>query len=190
MPIRPENRSRYPANWKAEIRPAILARADNHCEGSPAYPDCRAENGQPHPVTGSRVVLTIAHLNHLIEDCSNENLKALCQRCHNTHDAAMRQAARRERRQALPKVTTEDARDDIDWFADHPARWFRARRVADGFWLIRRRSNTMLRTFTRQVLSVADRDKDIAPLWFAAACPDALFANSNRKGRRAAGGRR
>jgi hypothetical protein len=44
MPIRLENRTRYPANW-SEIRAAILLRAGNHCEGSPAYPDCRAENG-------------------------------------------------------------------------------------------------------------------------------------------------
>lgn len=31
MPIKPENRGRYPANWK-EIRAAILERADNKCE--------------------------------------------------------------------------------------------------------------------------------------------------------------
>lgn len=32
MPIRPEMRDRYPANWKSEIRPRILARANNRCE--------------------------------------------------------------------------------------------------------------------------------------------------------------
>lgn len=68
MPIRPENRDRYPREWKT-IRAAILARADNRCEGSPLWPDCRAENGQPHPVTGSRTVLTIAHLDHTPENC-------------------------------------------------------------------------------------------------------------------------
>ena len=31
MPIRPENRQRYPANWRTEIRPAILARAGHWC---------------------------------------------------------------------------------------------------------------------------------------------------------------
>ena len=31
MPIKPENRARYPANWKA-IRAAILERAGNRCE--------------------------------------------------------------------------------------------------------------------------------------------------------------
>lgn len=34
-----------------------------------------------------RIVLTIAHLNHVVEDCTDENLKALCQRCHLAHDA-------------------------------------------------------------------------------------------------------
>lgn len=102
MPIRPENRGRYPVNWKSEIRPRILARAENCCEGSPAYPECRAANRQPHPVTGSKVVLTIAHLSEVVEDCSEENLRAWCQRCHNTYDAAMRRrnAKGRERREA------------------------------------------------------------------------------------------
>ncbi len=91
MPIRPENRDRYPREWKT-IRAAILARADNRCEGSPLWPDCRAENGQPHPVTGSRTVLTIAHLDHTPENCDPANLRAWCQRCHNAYDAPMRRA--------------------------------------------------------------------------------------------------
>jgi 5-methylcytosine-specific restriction endonuclease McrA len=85
MPIRPENRSRYPANWR-EIRAAILSRADHRCEGSPAHPECRAVNGQTHPETGSRVVLTIAHLDHTPENCEPENLRAMCQRCHLRYD--------------------------------------------------------------------------------------------------------
>lgn len=32
MPIKPENAALYPANWKTEIRPAILTRAHNCCE--------------------------------------------------------------------------------------------------------------------------------------------------------------
>jgi hypothetical protein len=90
MPIKPENRKRYPANWSSEVRPAILSRAVNRCEGSPVYPDCRAENHQPHPVTGSPVVLTIAHLDHKPENCDPRNLRAWCQRCHNTYDLAHR----------------------------------------------------------------------------------------------------
>ena len=86
MPIRPENRARYPFNWKA-IRETILERAGDHCEGSPFYPDCRVENGRIHPVTGSKVVLTVGHLDHTPEHCDPSNLKAWCQRCHLTYDA-------------------------------------------------------------------------------------------------------
>lgn len=86
MPIRPENRARYPKDWRS-IADAIRERAGQRCEGSPHYPDCRAPNGEPHPVTGSRVVLTVAHLDHTPENCEPANLKAMCQRCHLTYDA-------------------------------------------------------------------------------------------------------
>jgi len=32
------------------------------------------------------IVLTIAHLNHIKEDCRDENLQALCQKCHLNYD--------------------------------------------------------------------------------------------------------
>jgi hypothetical protein len=32
------------------------------------------------------VVLTIAHLDHTPENCSDDNLASLCQRCHNIYD--------------------------------------------------------------------------------------------------------
>lgn len=86
MPIKPENKRRYPPNWK-EIRAAILARAGHRCEGSPAHPDCRVENYALHPETGSLVVLTIAHLDHQPENNAPENLAAWCQRCHLQYDA-------------------------------------------------------------------------------------------------------
>ena len=86
MPIKPENKALYPANWKG-IAAEIKVRAGNRCEGSPVYPDCRAENGQPHPVTGSRVVLTCAHLDHTPGNVAPNNLKAWCNRCHLTYDA-------------------------------------------------------------------------------------------------------
>lgn len=91
MPIRPENKARYPKDWK-EISLSVRVRAGNRCQGSPAYPDCHAENGKPHPQTGSTVVLTVAHLDHKPENCADSNLKAWCQRCHNTYDAPMRRA--------------------------------------------------------------------------------------------------
>ena len=84
MPI--TDKTKYPREW-LEIRARILERAGHCCEGSPKYPDCRAENGRLHPVTGSRVVLTIAHLDHGTHDHGDENLKAMCQRCHLTYDA-------------------------------------------------------------------------------------------------------
>lgn len=93
MPIRRENRSRYPANWKA-ISTSIRERAGNRCE------QCGAENGQPHPQTGSRVVLTVAHLDHMPEHCDPANLRAWCQRCHNRYDAPMRRAGIQERARA------------------------------------------------------------------------------------------
>lgn len=86
MPIRPENRRLYPPDWPAISR-AVKRRAAWRCQGSPAYPDCRAPHGQPHPVTGSQVVLTTAHLDHNPANCADDNLRAWCQRCHLTYDA-------------------------------------------------------------------------------------------------------
>jgi hypothetical protein len=91
MPIRPEEKARYPKDWKA-ISLEVRERAGWRCEGSPGiYPDCRAENAAPHPVTGSKVVLTVAHLDHQPENNGapgdRPNLMAMCQRCHLTYDA-------------------------------------------------------------------------------------------------------
>jgi 5-methylcytosine-specific restriction endonuclease McrA len=96
MPIRAENRARYPKNWP-KISRRIRDRAGNRCEGSPAFPNCRARNGEPHPVTGARVVLTVAHLDHQPENVSDTNLRAWCQRCHNTYDARVRRAGIEQR---------------------------------------------------------------------------------------------
>ncbi|MFW6031668.1 MAG: hypothetical protein ACOC9T_03665, partial [Myxococcota bacterium] len=46
-----------------------------------------AFHGKLHPVTSSRVVLTVAHLDHVPEHCEPENLRAMCQRCHLSYDA-------------------------------------------------------------------------------------------------------
>lgn len=59
---------------------------------------CGAAHGEPHPVTGSIVVLTTAHVfDDRPEACGLLNLAALCQLCHNRHDAAARCRRRRER---------------------------------------------------------------------------------------------
>lgn len=92
MPIRPEMKTRYPKDWKLRSRFIRHYRARNKCEW------CGAENGQPHPETGSKVVLTTAHVyDHRPENASFLNLAALCQKCHNGHDAEMRRKNRRER---------------------------------------------------------------------------------------------
>ena len=89
MPIKPENKWFYPKDWP-EIRERILQRAGNKCEW------CGVKNGEPHPETGARVVLTIMHLNHIIGDCSDDNLKAACQLCHNRYDREHRNETRQK----------------------------------------------------------------------------------------------
>ena len=101
MPI---DYKKYPSNWKTEIRPAVLKRANDCCE------ECGVKNHSIIHRTGkgkddwvywpegmeseawsldglksTNIVLTIAHLVH-DEDKTKyvelENLKALCQKCH------------------------------------------------------------------------------------------------------------
>lgn len=48
---------------------------------------CVFENGRVGKIRVIQIVLTIAHLNHTPEDNRDENLKALCQRCHLNYDA-------------------------------------------------------------------------------------------------------
>ncbi len=60
-----------------------------------------AVNGEPHPVTGSVVVLAVAHVyDERPEAASLLNLAVLCQRYHNRHDAKGRQQRRKARREA------------------------------------------------------------------------------------------
>ena len=87
MPMSAENAARYPADWPA-ISLEVRQAANWTCQGSPVYPDCRARDGFDHPVTGSTVVLTVGHLDHNPENCDRANLRAWCQRCHLTYDAA------------------------------------------------------------------------------------------------------
>ncbi|MFI6689094.1 hypothetical protein [Streptomyces sp. NPDC050485] len=88
MPIRPENLARYPDNWPEISARIRFGRAASRCECSGQcgleHPGgrCPALHGQPHPDTGSEVLLTTAHLNHTPEDVREEVLLAACQRCH------------------------------------------------------------------------------------------------------------
>jgi len=59
---------------------------------------CAAYDRYPHPVTESRVILTVAHLDHDTTNSDPANLRAYCQRCHNRYDAPHRAASRAETR--------------------------------------------------------------------------------------------
>lgn len=121
MPIKPENRALYPADWDA-ISARIRARAGNRCE------QCKAPNGQQIARSGDvgagtymledgavydendgtargyargseydakrfvKIVLTTAHLDHDPRNNSDSNLRSLCCQCHNRYDRAMRSA--------------------------------------------------------------------------------------------------
>jgi len=94
MPISAENKKLYPDNW-GEISERIrYERAGNRCEhwtvdrmGDAIFETrCEAVNGKPHPETGSTVVLTVAHLDHNPANCDDDNLEAMCQRCHLRYD--------------------------------------------------------------------------------------------------------
>jgi len=78
----PFNKKKYPVDWNSISARIRFDRAQNRCE------ICGAQNYQPHPVTGKKVVLTVAHLNRNTADNRDENLKALCQSCHLNHDRA------------------------------------------------------------------------------------------------------
>jgi len=95
MPIDPNN---YPSNWE-EISRRIRERDGHKCKfcGVPQYAvgwrDWRGafvplkdEQMVPAGEKSIRIVLTVAHLNHDTQDNIDENLAALCQRCHLLHD--------------------------------------------------------------------------------------------------------
>ena len=86
MPI---DYSEYPENWKALSASIRTDRAKNRCECDGKcghhHPSgrCDAINHKPHPITGSRVVLTVAHYpDPTKSNVDPDNLHALCQRCH------------------------------------------------------------------------------------------------------------
>ena len=108
MPIKPENRSRYPKDWKTisarirHVRALDRCECDGECGSHQSR--CGAVNGSIN-MNGSRVVLTVAHLNHTPEDCREANLKAMCQACHLRYDAEHH----RETRAASRRQLIEDA---------------------------------------------------------------------------------
>lgn len=108
MPIRPENRGRYPADWPYISGSIRFERADGRCEcegecGRGTHAGrCPNRHGRPAYGTGSTVVLTVAHLDHTPENCDPANLRAMCQACHLNYDAEHhRQTAAATRHTAL-----------------------------------------------------------------------------------------
>ncbi len=126
MPIKPENKKLYPANW-AEIRERIRQRAGDKCEkcrvknhsficrgkwyGNDVYQDddgaiFSAVDGYhigdnyggdlEEPIRFIKVVCTVAHLDHNPENNDEKNLAFLCQKCHNNHDRKHRNQTRRD----------------------------------------------------------------------------------------------
>lgn len=120
MPIKPENKHRYPKNWK-EIRAEIQARSGNKCEicgvGNRLM-GFRGKDGQftsfpnqeylvspenhimPNGTRVIEIVCTVMHLDHQPENNgepgNRPNLKFGCQRCHNRYDSNFRLANRQK----------------------------------------------------------------------------------------------
>ncbi|MDX2702191.1 hypothetical protein PV350_04930 [Streptomyces sp. PA03-6a] len=104
MPIRPENRHRYPDNWREislrirTIRAAGLCECMGECGRGTHTGRCPNRQGLLAYGTGSTVVLTVAHLDHTPENCHDDNLRAMCQGCHlhydRDHHAQTRSATR------------------------------------------------------------------------------------------------
>jgi hypothetical protein len=106
MPIRPENRARYPKTWKhmvaqAHRRSGGQCECDGRCGLVHDQGRCDALNGEAHPRTGSIVVLTLAHEHGVpLEEETIDRMFHACQQCHNKYDAPMRAAGVKARREA------------------------------------------------------------------------------------------
>lgn len=90
-PLRAADKRRYPPNWRQISKSIRFDRAGGQCEctgecGAGHEGRCEARHGQPHQVTGSKVVLTTAHRDREPRNCAPENLFAACQRCHIWYD--------------------------------------------------------------------------------------------------------
>ena len=72
MPIAPEHKPLYGHKWRTVTRPRVLQRCGGRCER------CR--------VTPPRI--EVAHLDQNPHNDADENLAALCHRCHKRHDYA------------------------------------------------------------------------------------------------------
>ena len=121
MPIKAENRAKYSQEWPLISRLIRKHRAGDQCEcrgecgidhGAESDENwdsrwllrCPATNRARHPITGSKVVLTVAHLDQDPTNNRESNLKALCQRCHFALDAKPSRAKAAKTRRARKAV--------------------------------------------------------------------------------------
>jgi len=106
MPVKPENRNRYPEDWDEISHRIRFERAQGRCEcdgrcGRGTHQGrCPNMHGQPAYGSGHIVVLTTAHLDHTPENVDDGNLLALCQGCHLWYDREHHAETRRETRRA------------------------------------------------------------------------------------------
>ncbi len=135
MPIKPENAARYPANWNL-IRARIQCRAGDKCEECGVRNRAWGfrDKGKFHRINkrqaidmlksgrewvrppfylgGHRIieiVCTTAHLDHVPENCTDDNLRFWCQKCHLSYDA---------KHHAQTAYETRRAGKAIDMFAE------------------------------------------------------------------------
>lgn len=130
MPIRRDLKHLYPQDWKAISHRIRFERADGRCEfcglahgarglrqpsgGFEVWSDERIATF-PH-IKLIRIVLTTAHLNHDPRDNRDENLAALCQRCHLVYDLEKHVESRvlRRRRREI-EGGQRPLFDDVTW---------------------------------------------------------------------------
>ena len=95
MPIRASERHRYPKDFRV-IRASIVTRSGMRCEcagecGLHHDRRCSERHGAYAEWAKGLIVLTVAHLDHQPENCADDNLKAMCQRCHLRYDREQHQ---------------------------------------------------------------------------------------------------
>lgn len=109
-------RDRYPVDWDA-IAHMVKFEAGWTCEECGRL--CREpdesneqlmrrlplEQVREYLDAPGRFVLTVAHLNHVPEDCSRDNLRALCAPCHGRYDLGQMGRKRMLKREAAGQLS-------------------------------------------------------------------------------------
>lgn len=94
MPIKAHNKSRYPRDWKFISNRIRFDRASGRCEctgqcGLHKGRRCVEVHGSQAQYANGTIILTVAHLDHNPANCSDNNLLAMCQRCHLRYDTEL-----------------------------------------------------------------------------------------------------